>query len=274
MPNRWFAAVIGVLVPPLAFVYLSRWWWVLVYLLAMLAAGWADLTLAGRGAPSGLGLLVSAAASVQAFILARRVRFDGRSRWFNTWWGTLSLPLAFVLVVFITRAFLFDLFRIPSSSMAPTLQPGGYAVMQRWGYGVYGAFGLTLHETEVAERTPPRRGELFVFRPLEMAGQLFVMRVIGLPGDHVQYANKQLIINGGRVLTVFRDEEALADETLGGQSYSVQYLMTDGPGRRFDYVIPEGHFFVMGDNRDNSRDSRYLGMIPAANMVGKIVLSW
>ncbi len=132
MPNRWFAVVIGVLVPPLAFVYLSRWWWVLVYLLAMLAAGWADLTLAGRGAPSGLGLLVSAAASVQAFVLARRVRFDGRRRWFNTWWGTLSLPLAFVLVVFITRAFLFDLFRIPSSSTGRLRGDAALGVRRLW----------------------------------------------------------------------------------------------------------------------------------------------
>ncbi len=274
MPNRWFAAVIGVLVPPLAFVYLSRWRWVLVYFLAMLAAGWANLTLAGRGAPSGLGLLVSAAAAVQAFILARRVRFDGRRRWFNTWWGTLSLPLAFVLVVFTTRAFLFDLFRIPSSSMAPTLQPGGYAVMQRWGYGVYGAFGLTLHETEVTERTPPRRGELFVFRPPQMLGQLFVMRVIGLPGDHIQYENKQLVLNGEPLPTVFGNDGEQATEKLNEQRYSVQYSMTDGPGRRFDYVVPDGHFFVMGDNRDNSHDSRYLGMIPAKDMIGKIVLNW
>lgn len=214
MPNRWFAAVIGVLVPPLAFVYLSRWRWVLVY------------------------------------------------------------SLAFVLVVFATRAFLFDLFRIPSSSMAPTLQPGGYAVMQRWGYGVYGAFGLTLYESDVERRTPPHRGELFVFRPPEMAGQLFVMRVIGLPGDHIQYENKQLVLNGEPLPTVFGNDGEQATETLNEQRYSVQYSMTAGPGRRFDHVVPDGHFFVMGDNRDNSRDSRYLGMIPAKDMIGKIVLNW
>jgi len=184
-----------------------------------------------------------------------------------------------LLIVLVVRSFLFEPFRIPSSSMMPTLLVGDFIFVNKFTYGLR----LPVANVKVLNVGKPERGDVVVFRLPADPSTNYIKRLVGLPGDTIQYVNKRLFVNGERV--EFRslgsyDGEGqpgalLGQEQLGDSGHDLLLM----PGRRSQegvFVIPDGHFFMMGDNRDNSRDSRYqgVGFIPEANVVGKAVRIW
>ena len=181
-----------------------------------------------------------------------------------------------LLVVFVLRSFLVEPFQIPSSSMVPTLQVGDYILVNKFTYGIR----LPVIRDKVFDLNEPKRGDVMVFFPPHLNDTYYIKRVVGLPGDRVRYENKQLWINGEAVesepLAVMpegRDRHHLGFETLG----EVRHLRQTSERRsakNFSIVVKPGHYFMMGDNRDNSSDSRVWGQVPEKDIVGKAFAIW
>ena len=179
--------------------------------------------------------------------------------------------LIFVLII---RSFIFEPFRIPSGSMKPTLVIGDFIFVKKFSYGLR----LPVTETKIIETGHPERGDVVVFRLPSNPSINYIKRVIGLPGDEVSFERQRLTING-----VTMDLEATGEvferapvylENLDGREHKT--LIYDPGHSKQDgvYIIPEGQYFVMGDNRDRSKDSRYIGAIPEKYLVGEAVRVW
>jgi signal peptidase I len=215
------------------------------------------------------------------------------------WWLDWTAGLfPVIVVVFVLRSFLFEPFKIPSGSMIPTLLVGDLILVNKFHYGVR----LPVINKKITDGTPVARGDVMVFRYPPKPSLDYIKRVVGLPGDEVAYLNKRLTINGVAVPTQavpeFFDETAMRyakqfEEQLGVKSHR---LLNDDDRRggfsdaeimnfpnrencRYSIEgvvckVPVGHYFMMGDNRDNSLDSRYWGFVPDENIVGKAFLVW
>ncbi len=273
MPNKWFAAALGFFSQPLAFIYLAKFKWALFYFLVSIVVGISDFYLERKTGFAGLGLVLAVVCCIHAFKASKTIEYGDNRKWYSKWWGVFLILVAFLLSVFTVRSFFYEPFQIPSSSMLPTLNVGDHIVVSKYGYGLYGSFGITAYSTEVDSRKKPKRGEVFALYPPHNE-HVFVKRIIGLPHDVVEFSDKQLYINGSKVETRRVDNSGVFIETLGGNTYSVQYISEANPFRNFKVEVPENSYFVMGDNRDNSSDSRMWGMVPAENIMGKMVLIW
>ena len=223
------------------------------------------------------------------------------------WWLDWTAGLFPVIaVVFILRSFLFEPFKIPSGSMVPTLWIGDLILVNKFHYGVR----LPVINLKITEGNPVQRGDVMVFRYPPKPSLDYIKRVVGVPGDEVAYLNKQLTINGQAVsktaLPDFFEEDSLRyikqfeeNIPLGTKTGEMKGVRTHRllnetdrpafvPGAD-DFVfkencrytvegvtckVPEGHYFMMGDNRDNSLDSRYWGFVPEKNIVGKAFFIW
>jgi len=213
------------------------------------------------------------------------------------WWLDWTAGLFPVIIaVFVLRSFMFEPFKIPSGSMIPTLLVGDLILVNKFEYGLR----LPVLNTKITEGTAPKRGDVMVFRFPPKPSLDYIKRVVGVPGDTVAYLNKRLTING-QVLDTnavpdFFDEDSMRyfkqfEEDMGTVKHRV--LNDDSrpafiPGAdEFEFKqncqysvegvvckVPEGHYFMMGDNRDNSLDSRYWGFVPDKNIVGKAFFVW
>ena len=188
-----------------------------------------------------------------------------------------------LLVVLLFRSFLFEPFKIPSGSMIPTLLIGDFIVVNKYAYGLR----LPVLNIKVIELGTPDRGDVAVFRYPVDPGVNFIKRVIGLPGDTIAYRDKKLFVNGevieGNDGAAFRStavkcstprkDAVLYRENLDSQWHDI--LIHDMTrSRNGQWEVPEGHYFMMGDNRDRSNDSREWGFVPEENLVGRAVGIW
>jgi len=213
------------------------------------------------------------------------------------WWLDWTAGLFPVIaVVFLLRSFLFEPFKIPSGSMIPTLLVGDLILVNKFTYGVR----LPVINKKITEGNAPQRGDVMVFRYPPQPNMDYIKRVVGVPGDEVAYLNKRLTVNGVPVETTARpdffDEDSMRyykqyEELLGTHHHGI-LNNTDAPAfvqgaSNYSYrdqcrysvegvvcKVPEGQYFMMGDNRDNSLDSRYWGFVPDANIVGKAFFVW
>jgi len=209
-------------------------------------------------------------------------------------YGASFFPV--ILIVFVLRSFLVEPFKIPSGSMIPTLLVGDFIAVNKFTYGIR----LPVIDRKIIEMNSPQRGDVVVFRYPPDPSLDYIKRVVGLPGDKVSYQNKRLTING-EPQEVVRDGDYFDGERmfytpryaekLGAVKHSI--LIEEGspafvphvmqfPGREnciynsegFVCTVPPGHYFMMGDNRDNSQDSRVWGFVPDENIVGKAFFVW
>ncbi len=213
------------------------------------------------------------------------------------WWLDWTAGLfPVILVVFLLRSFLFEPFKIPSGSMYPTLWVGDLILVNKFTYGLR----LPVANTRVTEGNKPKAGDVIVFRYPPQPSVDYIKRVIGTPGDTVAYLNKRLTINGKPVPTTnlpdFFEEDAMRyfsqfQEKIGEKPHNVlnnkdvpafvqgasNFAHRDLCNYSVEGVtckVPEGQYFVMGDNRDNSLDSRYWGFVPEGNIVGRAFFIW
>ncbi|KAB7627557.1 signal peptidase I [Alkalilimnicola sp. S0819] len=195
------------------------------------------------------------------------------------WWIDLPRSLfPVILAVLVVRSFIVEPFRIPSGSMIPTLYNGDFILVNKFSYGLR----FPVWHKELVDFGEPARGDVIVFRYPEDPSQDYIKRVVAVPGDHLVYRDKQLIINGQalpqRLLGPYYGPEAepgaqLRLERQGGESREI--LIHNGSRRGvLELTVPEGAYFVMGDNRDRSSDSRYWGFVPEENIVGKAFFIW
>ena len=186
-----------------------------------------------------------------------------------------------ILIVLLLRSFLVEPFRIPSGSMMPTLLAGDFILVNKYAYGIR----LPVLNKKVVDIGDPQRGDVVVFRfPLDPSTD-YIKRVVGVPGDHIQYNNKTLVINGEKVPQIpagsyigkgsglSMSGASVREEQLGKVRHQILVMPRTG-GKNVDVTVPEGHYFVMGDNRDNSNDSRYWGFVPDENLVGRAFFIW
>ena len=213
------------------------------------------------------------------------------------WWLDWTAGLFPVIAtVFLLRSFLFEPFKIPSGSMIPTLQVGDLILVNKFTYGVR----LPVIHTKIIEGNAPQRGDVMVFRYPPQPNLDYIKRVVGVPGDEVAYLNKRLTINGQAVDTAsaadFFDDSVMRyfkqyEEQLGTRPHRLlnnpevpafiqgasNFAYRDNCRYSVEGVVckvPEGHYFMMGDNRDNSLDSRYWGFVPESHIVGKAFFVW
>ena len=196
-------------------------------------------------------------------------------------WARPMLPL--LLLIFGGRAFAYEPMRVPSGSMTPTLLTGDFILVDKHAYGLRNP----LDNGRWAGDGLPGRGDVVVFRYPQDHTQRYVKRVVGLPGDVIEVVNGELVLDGrptalradGDMLDTGTSGQAVSRrrviESLGGGEHAVLRCV-DGcaDGRRGRWVVPEGHYFVMGDNRDNSADSRYWGFVSDEELVGRAVVVW
>lgn len=185
-------------------------------------------------------------------------------------------PIFFV--VLLLRSFLIEPFRIPSGSLEPTLQVGDFLAVNKFIYGIR----LPVWEKKIISIQEPKRGEIIIFRWPPNPSFDFIKRVVGVPGDTIAYRHKVLYINGKEAKQTFvrytTDESsgnpvAQYQENLDGTEHAI-YRRSDIPARDFEIKVPANHYFVMGDNRDDSADSRYWGFVGDEYIRGKAWVIW
>lgn len=202
-----------------------------------------------------------------------------------------------IALVFVLRSFLYEPFKIPSSSMVPTLLVGDLILVNKYTYGIR----LPVLNKKIIEVGDPQRGDVMVFKYPKDMTQDYIKRVIGVPGDKIVYENKRLTVNGKPVAYTplddyLDDERPIYHKQLVENLTGVAYRILNSEGKpsveiasvenfplreacdfsyeKFSCIVPEGNYFMMGDNRDNSLDSRYWGFVPDKNIVGKAFFVW
>lgn len=204
-----------------------------------------------------------------------------------------------IAVVFVLRSFIYEPFQIPSGSMMPTLLVGDFILVEKFSYGIK----EPVWQNKLIPVGLPKRGDVAVFKYPEDPRVDYIKRVVGLPGDRIVYKDKQLYIVEACENTQCGQYKALDMKYLNDAEYpeeqntvqvyseilgEVAHKILINPARAehvsyyyqqpgtyaYEWVVPEGHYFMMGDNRDNSRDSRYWGFVPEQNLVGKAVATW
>ena len=224
----------------------------------------------------------------------RKMRTPGSKEPLWVEWGASFFPV--ILVVFVLRSFLFEPFKIPSGSMIPTLLVGDFILVNKFTYGIR----LPVINKKIISLNDPQRGDVMVFRYPEDPSLDYIKRVVGVPGDTVSYQHKQLTVNGHPVATEKLNDYLHPERLYYSEQYKARlgdvefrYLNdADAPAfipdaTRFPFrenctynaagvtcKVPAGHYFMMGDNRDNSRDSRAWGFVPEENIVGKAFFIW
>lgn len=188
-----------------------------------------------------------------------------------------------LLLVLLLRSFLAEPFRIPSGSEKPDLLIGDFILANKFSYGIR----LPVIHKKIISISEPKRGDIMVFLWPKDPSIYFIKRIIGLPGDVITYQNKVLTINGQLASQTLLGEQTdesgnekwpvlLYRENLLGVQHEI-YLRPDQPATNFSVTVPQGSYFVMGDNRDNSLDSRYWGFVPEKDLIGKamwVFFSW
>ncbi|MDR0564821.1 MAG: signal peptidase I [Azoarcus sp.] len=251
-----------------------------------------------------LTLITGALWLLNRYYAAPRREPDASSPWWVEW---VAAFFPVVLIVFVLRSFLIEPYKIPSGSMVSTLMVGDYILVNKFTYGIR----LPVINTKIISINSPERGDVMVFRYPVDPTQNYIKRVIGLPGDTVEYSKKRLTINGEIMEMadmgplVYQSEKQPGQpepppqilskftERLSGVDHDVlndpdaPFYVSNAERLNFPYrkncdysetgfrcKVPEGHYFVMGDNRDNSADSRIWGFVPEANIVGRAFFIW
>ncbi len=220
---------------------------------------------------------------IDVLFFAKKRRLNNRKPSLIVEYARAFFPV--LLLVLVIRSFIVQPYRVPSSSLVPTILPGDLIAVKQYEYGLR----LPVSNTKIVKVSEPKRGQIFLFRYPVNPSITYVKRVIGLPGDHIQYKNKVLYINGVEAKqkllesTHYIDENGVyftvnrIEENLDGVKHQIFVQPEGGETQDVDVVVPAGHYFAMGDNRDDSGDSRMWGFVPEENLIGQafwIFMSW
>ena len=295
-PKKWIAAALGLFIQPAGMLYVARPGWAAAYFVFALIVVLGNLFVLRERESAGnaIALIVAIICAIHSYRLARDYRALKRP-WYSRWYGLVGIIAAFAALALGTRAFLFEPFRFPSESMAPSIEPRAHLIVKKWGYGNYGTYGI--HAVRTGMSSGLQRGDIVVFEYPEDTSLSYAKRIVGLPGDRISYYNKRLKINDEEIQVRRIGDYVHKDgpirslqylERLGDHEYAIliepEAPAVVPPVRAFPLSehcahtaeglscrVPDGHYFVLGDNRDNSSDSRTWGFVPARNIIGKVL---
>lgn len=280
-PKGWIAILFGLFLQPFAFLYVNNILFFTIYFFLFVG-------IAITHAP--LLLILVFVCPAHAFWLARKYNTNKKRMWYANGWRTLLCAVFTSALILSFRTFFFDFFQIPASSMFPTLNPGNHVMVNKWGYK------LSPENTAATLK----RGEIIVFSYPPKPEITYLKRIIGLPGDTIVYRDKNIYLkkachNNSAECSNFEllpkeksqqidDINSLYIENNGSEQYQIllnssrrdltnRYFAPNTPQHE-GWTVPDGHFFVMGDNRDNSADSRYWGFVPQQNITGTVIYNW
>lgn len=297
-PNRWIALLFGILFQPFVFFYVNRPRYFFFYLALTMGCIFLVQHPASAALLAEYSLLqywpyaISMACVIHAYILSVNYDVLQKRGWYARWWTTLLSVIAVFSSVFVTKTFFYDVYTIPASSMSPALNPGDYVVVSKHGFGNYAYAGIPVLQTKPTQA--PKRGDIVVFKKPGNETTDFIKRVIAGPGDKIYYLNKSIylaracdgcskyeLIENLEIDNLAEGDISFYLETLDSELYQIQqntskpdhaqYFFRQPGMRMGEWIVPAGHYFVMGDNRDNSLDSRFWGFVPEQNLVGKAV---
>lgn len=303
-PKGWIAILLGLMLQPFVFLYVNKLRVFFLYLLVVICSVLFDVNLQAASGEhawykdiyfSSLFMIIC---PIHAYWITKNYNADQTRSWFASWWGTTLTFIGVFISVVGFRTFLFEPFRIPSTSMSPTLNKGVQILVSKLGYGNYRYLGIQIYKSEISAKV--NRGDIVVFQYPQNPDFDWVKRVIALEGDRVLYRNKTVYIKKScdahseecsSFEPLISSSEYVSSEGLivrkeeiDGQDYEI--LLNDAQGdlthhyfrqigsSTAEWLVPDGHFFVLGDSRDNSSDSRFWGFVPKENLIGKVVYSW
>lgn len=305
-PKGWLAITLGLVTQPFVFLYVNKINLFIFYLILTIAVGILDLKLHSIPEISkwlegiNLSWLIILICPVHAFIVVRNYDNSLKRSWYANWWVTTLCFMSMFFSVALVRVFYFEPFKMSAASMSPTINSEDQLIVSKNGFGNYRYLGLEIAETVPSVK--PTHGDIIVFRhPTKKAD--WVKRVIGLPGDTILYKNKTIYLKKTCVnnsnscpdfsliekkeknnLMVNQGTNVIYEESIDNITYnilinskridSVSHYFKQANRKVGEWVVPDGQYFVMGDSRDDSFDSRYLGFIPQSNIIGKVVYIW
>jgi len=269
-PNKWFAGVVGFLLPPLGMLYSRLPWFALLFLLFQVAIAIVFGTPFVINLPQRWGLPAALCFNILSAVFAFQFAAaaePSRKRWYSRWYGLIGVGAGFFVCIFFVRAFLYEPFRVPSDSMYPTIPEGSLLIVAKRDFGHYSTYGIRFFET-TAQPTL-HRCDVVIHRLPDDPNTYYVRTIIGLPGDSIVYTGARMTINGVAVpTTVDRVEGPMqyATEVIDGRSISIA-LAGDHRATPYSGVVPPDHYLMFGNNRNNALDSRFKGPI-ATNLIG------
>ena len=285
-PKRWLATLLSLFVGCSGMLYIGKGKLYLIYtLITILVAGAAFLA-SNLPLENSLNLISLVSFLINIFCAAHTFKLCTNSQqsfhrpWYSNWWGIIGIYLMIAVPITLFRSFLYEPFRTPSMSMAPNFVSGNYIVISKFGYGNYGTYGFNLLKTTPTKTI--QRGDVIVFSYPPNPKIDFVKRVIGLPGDIILYKSKHLFINNQPISTKTIGDYQLYDARIGTLNFKKLEESWDGmawhvinlpnlTANDFEFTVQPSSYFVIGDNRDNSADSRIWGTVPAKNIKGKVI---
>ncbi|WP_395377328.1 signal peptidase I [Marinicella sp. W31] len=270
-PNLIISGILALLTTLFAFFYVNKAKWFIVYLLLIIPVAltywYFDLN---------LRYVYVLSCFIHVLFIAHRYDVSQQRHNYSRWWGITTSVIISILLVFLFRLFLYEPFRIPASSMNPSIKIGDHILVNKQGFGTYTTFGFNLHKAKPSESVQLKRGSLYVFfTPGKKQDTIFIKRLIGLPGDDISIQEDRIKLNGQYLpqnIVSENDTSIIMDEYSDNTSYQIQLMKNMPPimSRMNNLTIPDDHYFFIGDNRLNSLDSRRMGPIPADHLIGEV----
>jgi len=267
-PKAWVAIVLGIILQSFTFLYLNRPKIFGVYFILSCVVSIVDLKYGTLYAIS-----FSLICPIHAYFVIRNFEYSNERGWYSRWWGIPAIFSVFFTTVFLFRSFLYEPFVFPSVSMQPTINQGNHIIVKKLGYGTYGTYGVNLINNEISSINLMQRGKLYAFY-LPHKDIPFVKRLIALPGDTIAIKGNDITINGSVLTTDIlyeTDQVKVYEQQLGDISHSIQRIKMSPSRDMEEVVVPENGYFFMGDNRDNSADSRFWGYVASDRIIGEVV---
>lgn len=270
-PNKWIAAILGLLIPPIGLLYVAKpLYAILFFIINTIIVSCKFFYLPVDYYNIFYIVMWSISLFIAIYAYKQSKIHETMRPWYSKWFGLIGISLTFILPLLILRVFYFQPFYMPASSMSPTIQLGDYIVISKKGCGNYKLYGIQIHKSERTETCKIQKGDVIVFEYPQDKSIDYIKRVIGVGNDKISYHDNILTVNGNKVenkLISVHDKELIMQEQLGESDYQIMQMLNRHHGDG-DWVVPEGSFFVMGDNRDNSSDSRMWGFVPENNVIG------
>ncbi|MGP4844870.1 signal peptidase I [Marinobacter sp. 1Y8] len=267
-PKAWIAILLGIILQAFTFLYLNRpklFWFYFSLSCVVSIIDWKYQTLFAAS--------FSLICPIHAYFVVKNFEGSNERGWYSKWWGIPSIYAAFFTTVFLFRSFLYEPFIFPSASMQPTINQGNHIIVQKLGYRTYGAYGVDLLSKEISSPDLMQRGKLYAFYPPHKDIP-FVKRLIAVPGDTISIKVNDITINGSVLATemLYETEQlAVYEQKLGTTTHLIQRINRRPSRDMEETVVPENSYFFMGDNRDNSADSRFWGYATGDSIIGEVI---